>query len=240
MKKIGIICALRSEATCLGPGNISPGQPVYLDEHCLLQLSGMGENNARQAARIFLAEDIDVLVSFGTCAGLQKGIHAGELLIPENVITDKLDKIAFPKDLHKRLQSEIQDCPAPTHFGDLFCSKEVISGPSGKREAQKATRAMAVDMESAYIIDEASAKNIPVLCIKIVVDEYNMEIPPEIMKITDPYGEIRWLSLLATLLRKPGLVPDLIRLGRAFGRASRTMRWIGQNRHQLLNTIQPV
>ena len=57
-----------------------------------------------------------------------------------------------------------------------------------------------------------------------VSDPAHRPLPPAALVALDPAGRVRLGAVLASLLRHPGQIPDLIALARAAGRAGATLR----------------
>ena len=85
MNKLGIICALHSEARCFTSGELPAQQPVELNEKALLILSGMGRERARQAAQKLAEAGADCLVGFGSAGALAPALRAGDLVLAAEV-----------------------------------------------------------------------------------------------------------------------------------------------------------
>ena len=85
MNRIGIVCALHSEARCFISGKLPAQQPVELNENALLILSGMGRERARQAAQKLAEAGADCLAGFGAAGALAPTLRPGDLVLAEEV-----------------------------------------------------------------------------------------------------------------------------------------------------------
>ena len=55
-----------------------------------------------------------------------------------------------------------------------------------------------------------------------------MIIPDIALKISDQYGRVKFRNLLVQMFIHPMQIPKLIALARGYGKAARTMKWIGE------------
>ena len=85
MNRLGIVCALLSEARCFTPRMLPAQQPVELNENTLLILSGMGRERARQAAQKLVEAGADRLAGFGTAGALAPALRPGDLVLAQEV-----------------------------------------------------------------------------------------------------------------------------------------------------------
>jgi hypothetical protein len=90
---------------------------------------------------------------------------------------------------------------------------------AARAELQRRHRADAVDMESAAAGVAWTAAGVPWLCLRAISDAADAELPPEVLTLTDEDGRPRALAALRYVLRHPGRLPALVRLGRDTGRA---------------------
>jgi adenosylhomocysteine nucleosidase len=95
--------------------------------------------------------------------------------------------------------------------------------PSEKAALFKEYGAIAVDMESAAVARAALDAKVPFAAIRAVTDPAQMKIPPTVIESIDEFGRFRPLHLLQSLVRHPGDLLLLVRLGRNFHAARRTL-----------------
>ena len=234
MSKIGIVTALRSEARFLSRDNIQPLTPVEVNEHILLVLSGMGPTNVQSAIDTLIAQNVDALISFGTAGALHEEAKSGDLIIPENIITHDSQSQNISSAWRDSVLGNLEGSPLKIFRNDIYTSESVISAVTEKHESNKITSAIAVDMESALIVNTAKNLNLSCLVLRVVVDEVDTVIPEKVLECTDIYGDVAYTRLLMSIFGQPGLILDLLKLGSAFKRASETMQWLGKHPEQLI------
>jgi nucleoside phosphorylase len=94
----------------------------------------------------------------------------------------------------------------------IYCSGEAVTTPSEKASLFQETGARAVDMETGKLLDWAKSVNVRGVAIRAISDVADEAIDPAVMGTVDPFGRMRVGSVMGTLLRRPGLIPGLMRL----------------------------
>ncbi len=234
MTKIGIITALKAEASCLTGKKPTPGIALDLNQQLVLTLSGMGEDNVGRAIESLLAKNVGALISFGTAGALDGNIKSGDIIVPENIISTIGHKQNISSSWHKKVIQNLDNCPATVHTGDMVTSATIIEKAADKQVLRESSDAIAVDMESALITNAAREHKLQSLVIRVAVDEADMTIPYRVIKCTDAYGQVALPTLLASIFRQPSLIRELLKLASAFKASNQTMQWIGQHAEQVL------
>ena len=125
--------------------------------------------------------------------------------------------------------NKLVDCPCDIYLGQLADSIRVLTTAQDKTDTAASVKAaIAVDMESAAIAEVANRHEKPCIVIRVISDSSGMTIPDIALRISDVYGQVRFWNLLVQLLTHPLQIPRLIALSRGYGKAARTMKWIGQ------------
>ncbi len=97
----------------------------------------------------------------------------------------------------------------PFHLGNIHTSHTIVATTRHKAELFQQTGALAVDMENAIVKQAAEHAGVPFVGIRAICDTADQNIDPQILRLVDPLGRPRTAPLLATLLRKPQLLPHL-------------------------------
>lgn len=231
MKKLGIIAALPSEASCLDGHPFSarsfPTKKIIKIVHNLLIVSGIGSNNATAAAEELIKNGAQALISWGTAGGLSPNLKSGDVLIPDSVQTTDQKSYKTDSAWRRKIIDKIS-FDLKVHNGLLIQTNDVIKNPNQRYQLHKITNAIAVDMESGAIAKVAGQNNIPFLIIRTIVDPYNESIPNSALSNIDQFGRAKILPLIGNLLRKPTDIPKLITLGSHFNQARKTLQHISQ------------
>ena len=217
MTKIGIVTALRAEASCLTINKLDPAEPHHLNEQILLLLSGMGSLRVNNAITSLLSHGVEGLVSFGTAGALSGDVKSGDIIVPDKIIDTNGNAQALSSAWRDKALQQLSACPATVHAGDIACTDCVIASVADKHALHENTAAIAVDMESALITTAAHSHGLPALVIRIIVDEANMTIPRRILANTNAYGQVAIPALLGSILLQPMLIRAL--------KSTRVRRW---------------
>lgn len=111
--------------------------------------------------------------------------------------------------------------------GPLLTVDEVVTDPAAKAECWRTRGALAVDMESAHVLEWARRTGIPAVTVRAVADGPEEEVPPTLFQVVGADGRTRpWVA--ARLLARPSLIGPAWRLGRrsrlALGSLARFLR----------------
>lgn len=90
----------------------------------------------------------------------------------------------------------------------------IVTTPAEKGRLAAATRAQLVDMESHAFASCAEAAGLRWAIVRGVSDGADETLPAELADFVDARGETRATRVLAAILRRPSLVPALMRIGR--------------------------
>lgn len=176
--------------------------------------TGIGAAHAMQRARsLFAATRPDAALVVGFGGALKSGWETGECVVASEVVKwstqyqfDSIDvaqlkRWASPEHLLERVQAPTEEFPLRP--GRLVSIDNVLSGADEKRQLGAALDAEAVEMESAGVIEAAIPLGIPVLCARVILDEYDFELPFDFGKILNPQGEPRLVKSLIEIGAHP-------------------------------------
>lgn len=179
--------------------------------------SGMGFANAARVAETVIGEmRPDMVVSAGFCGGISPHLQVADVVVAtglvvvadEGVDTVEMDIPAVCRDFVVR-----QTGQGVRLFGGLFCS---TPGIMAKKRLASLLPADApypvVEMESAAIARVAAQSGIPFAAIRSVSDPADEELDFTLDEFCDSRMRIRPHRVLLTILRKPRIIPQLIRL----------------------------
>ncbi len=226
MNRIGIVCALHSEARCFTPRTLPAQQPVELNEKTLLILSGMGREPARRAAQKLVEAGADCLAGFGTAGALAPALRPGDLVLAQEV-SEAGKKYAASAELTASVRERLSRNGVTVQTGTLACAAEPVATVEAKRELFGQTGAIAVDMESAGVLDAARRNSLPAFVLRVIIDAAHVALPDAVLRRVDEFGEVDLPGLALDLARSPGQIPAVIRLACAARRAGRTMKRVG-------------
>ena len=113
------------------------------------------------------------------------------------------------------LPSEIP-LPLSARRGLMYCATEIAANPQQKASLFAQTGAIAVEMENDTVrhwLGLESGAVAPSVAIRAISDRADQSIDPCLLRLVDQFGRARIGSILWTLLRRPTLIPGLVRLG---------------------------
>ncbi len=224
MNKHGILCALHFEARCFTSATLLAQQPVELNDKTLLILSGMGASRTQQAAQRLIAAGVDGLLSFGTAGALQPALRPGDLIVPRQVCTagKKYTVSAAVPTAHLTRHN------VRIHDGLLAGVPEPLVSATAKQALFRQAGAIAVDMESATVLDIAQRHGLAAGVLRVILDAAHITLPAAARRRVDAFGNTDLPGLIGDLLRSPAQIPPLLRLAGASRQARRTMQLAAQ------------
>lgn len=209
---LGIVAALEMECRWIG----AP-EP-------LVELSGVGDARAENAAHRLVDRGARALVSWGVAGGLDPDLAPGTVVLPDAVVhTDGSSQevdLAWRDRLMERVSGQVV-----TSTSSLYHASSVITSPDEKRAVYERVGAGAVDMESAAVAAVASEMGIPFVVVRVVVDAAGVRLPEVALTMCDEGGRLK-KSAWARLIFEPGEWRGMLRLGRANAAAGRSMRMV--------------
>ncbi|MDP1558975.1 MAG: phosphorylase [Nitrosomonas sp.] len=235
MEIVGVITAIRAEASCIISKTLPFNQMAGLGNDSVIWLCGMGHSAAREAATGMQAGGVTALVSFGVAGALDSSLRPGDLVLPQWIHTDgqvQSVDLDWRDRLKQRLPSDLS-----VVGGTLVTSREVLTTQAAKRELAETTGACAVDMESGAIAEVAASAGIPFLAIRAITDPFEFSPPAALLNAVRPDGTVYGLRLLKLLLWQSVSVSTLLRLGKGMRAACGTLSTVARHADKELGGI---
>lgn len=210
---MGMVFALGAEARTAATWQQATG--------ALGHVAGPGEAGAAAAARYLVANGARGLVSWGTSGALTEKLETGQLLLLAS--TGRLGEgrtTACESWLHASAAALSALHPK---IIDACTVRAPLTGAVAKRLLGERSGCAAVDMESAAVADVAAAAGLPFLGVRAVVDPVSLEIPSSAIAGLGIDGTSTPFRVLAALCRRPGELPSVIKLGRHFQQALKSL-----------------
>lgn len=219
MSHLGIITALTSEAACFTSEAVG-SVPLKLGNHASLILSGIGQEAAMAAAEQLLDSGATILISCGMAGALSPALRPGDLLLPARICADSSEYYACDETWRRYLRQLLVTAGTSLHEGDLYSSTTAVADAGYKTTLGEDTGTIAVDMESAAIMEFALSRQVPAVVLRSVIDPADFTLPQYILDGCNRYGEISPLYLLKSLIMNPLRSITLLRLAACHRRAS--------------------
>jgi len=221
----GIVVALPEELSTLTSQKLVKGCCHSLNETTLLCLSGTGPENAAKTANQLISNGANRLVSWGCAAALHESCKPGDLILPDCLVSENSPPIflnsPWLEESRAVLQTINPDCELT---GTLAESVHIVSTAAEKKRVAEHTQAKALDMESYAIAEVAKLHELPCLVVRAIADPASMDLPKAISFAIDQQGEVVLTRLLSYLITHPNEIPSLIRLGKDFSLARKTLQ----------------
>jgi adenosylhomocysteine nucleosidase len=188
----------------------------------LVELSGVGDRRAENAAGRLVERGATALVSWGVAGGLDRDLNPGTVILPDTVIGADGSSHGVDLEWRDRLLERVRG-RVVTSTSPLYHATSVITTADEKRSIYERFGAGAAEMESAAVARVAFANHMPWIAVRVVIDASDQDLPAAILTATGADGRLRMGSVVGLILR-PRLWNPLIALGRAGATAGRSMR----------------
>jgi len=185
----------------------------------LLVESGMGFRNAAAAAEALLGESRpDLLISAGFCGGIAPELRVGDVAVSTGlclVTSGVVQHVPVEVAAAGRNFVARESAAGARVFASLFAGTPSIMA---KREIAPLLPPGApcpvVEMESGAIAIVAAENGVPFMGIRTVSDPADEELGFSLEEFTDSRLRIRPHRVALTILRKPWILPQLVRLAK--------------------------
>lgn len=224
---IAIIVAMPEEfsavANCLGKGTSRSLGKLKARSYCcaehqlLLVESGMGFDNAARAAEAVIREAApELLISAGFCGGIAAELQVGDVVVAKRmVIVSETGLEELPTETPaaalnfavRQSASGVRVCAGTFVGTTVITSKAKLAGM-----LSNGYPCPVVEMESTAIALIAAENRIPLIALRSVSDPAHEELGFSLDEFCDNSLRIRPGRVLLTILRKPCIIPQLVRL----------------------------
>ena len=209
MNRVAIIAAMPGELKPLVRGwrRVPTGQrfthkwvTTFGTYDAIAVCGGMGADAATRAfAQAEKEGPIDGVLSIGWAGALNEGGDPGDFHIPNIVVNAQTGE-------RIKLAAREQDV--------VLVTTAHIAGEVEKRRLAEAYVGAIVDMESATVVRLAQMRRIPVVCMKIITDEIDANLP-DLNPFVNAMGQMEMGRFVVYALTHPRYWLTLMRLGKA-------------------------
>jgi len=222
-KRIAIIGAIKDEIAGIKnqmkieeslrwqTGNAFTG--TWQGREIVLVRSGMGMDRARQALVELAGRfTLERVYSIGYAGALDPALQVGELILADQVVHYQTLK-------NYALGEGLPDSPPDVRRGKLLTVDDVAATPPEKKALKEKYAAVAVDMETFALAEEAQARNLPFVSIRAVTDTAQQELIDCSYLVAED-GDVSKLKASWHILTHPGDLKGMIDLGKNAKRAT--------------------
>jgi len=187
--KIGFVVGLSAEARLLRRTGF------------MVEIGGGFPAGAARAAERLIARNVAALISFGLAGGLNPALRPGAAIIPQAVI-DEGATFQCDIGLLRMLGG------ATGKF--VLSSTRIAESSNEKCQLFDRSLADAIDLESGAVARASASANLPFAVLRAVADPAERDLPPAALIALNSAGNIKFSSVLASVLRQPGQIPALL------------------------------
>jgi adenosylhomocysteine nucleosidase len=165
-----------------------------------LEILPVGIGASQLAARLTGIAPPALVLSAGVCGALAPELSVGALVVPEAVLGPDGRRYATAVVGGAR------------RHGTLLTTERVLEDAAAKSRLWLATGALAVDMESAAILEWAAARGVPGLVVRGVCDPAGRGVPADLARAVHDDGRVRPMRAVTTMLARPRALADAVAL----------------------------
>jgi hypothetical protein len=165
-----------------------------------MDIVAVGIGASQLPARVVRPAPTTVVVSAGVCGALAPELAPGALIVPDSVLGH---------DGQRRATAAIGGI---RRQGTLLTEDHVLEDGAAKSRRWLETGALAVDMESAVILDWAGARGLPGLVVRGVSDPAARGVPADLARVVQDDGRVRPMRALTAMLARPRVIADAVTL----------------------------
>lgn len=166
----------------------------------ILEIVPVGVGARQLPQRLPTAASPSLVISAGVCGALAPALGVGALVVPDTVLGPDGRRYATAAVAGAR------------RAGTLLTTDRVLEDAAAKSRLWLETGALAVDMESAAILDWAAARGLPGLVVRGVSDPAGRGVPADLARAVGDDGRVRTMRAVATMLARPRALADAVAL----------------------------
>ena len=190
--KLGVVTGLRAEAVWIKQAGF------------MVEAGGGMPAGAKLAALRLISQGAEALLSFGLAGGLEPGLRPGTILVPPVIITATGNYECAPQ-LMSFLGGETQ--------GRLLAGANIAATVQEKSALYQHYGAVAIDLESGAVAEIAAQHALPFAVLRATADPAERALPPAALVALKDDGSLDIVRLLGSILRQPGQIRALIKVG---------------------------
>jgi adenosylhomocysteine nucleosidase len=197
----------------------------------ILSETGIGIQRAESSIKTLLNDlHPDVILSLGFGGALYEGLAAGDIVWASRVLflrgrpsggqRAEIPDISLPGS--KRVTDGLVRSPS-FREGCIVTLEHLMTKPEIRESMPDGLSFPVCDMETFVLAKNAVQRQIPFFAARSISDTADQEISREILGLTEESGQIAYGRLGRSVFQKPGLIKELIRLGRNSEKAAKRL-----------------
>jgi adenosylhomocysteine nucleosidase len=180
-----------------------------------LIVAGAGRDSAeRGTARLLVGHRPRWIFSAGFGGALDPELRRGDAVVVREVLHDRGDGSTPDRlEVDFQLADPAGDVPGKRLRSGVVATVDRIARTGAEKKViRERTGADAVDMETFAVARVCADRGVRFLGLRVVSDEADEDLPPEILTIVGPTGVFRFGATMGALWKRPSSVKDLWRL----------------------------
>jgi adenosylhomocysteine nucleosidase len=177
-------------------------------------LTGAGPGPARSVATKMMShrDEINFCISSGLAGGLRPELRVAQIVASRAIFSEpvNVEEITDLIEPSGTLLTFAEESGA-TIVDRFYSAGRVVARSEEKRVWGKA--AAAVEMESFDILSVAAESGTPAVAIRSISDTVDEDLPLDMNRIFSDEGQVSLPRVIGEVVRNPGSVPSLVRLG---------------------------
>jgi hopanoid-associated phosphorylase len=162
----------------------------------------------RASLKAALVRGASGVISFGTAGGLAPDLTTGDFVVASAIVKDQARLFTDP------VWTEILLRKLSARHGEIASVGDPVAHAADKRALRGRTGASAVDMESFIAASVAMEHAVPFVACRTIIDPADRTLPASALAGFRRDGKYDVAAVLRALVRRPGELPDLMRVGR--------------------------
>ncbi|ABB31510.2 nucleoside phosphorylase [Geobacter metallireducens GS-15] len=189
------------------------------NDDIVLVESGMGIDRATAATDALVAAASPVaILSFGFGGAALPGLKVGDLAVGMTSWFAGTEGIVLRRGIDRNLAEKLAEelnriCNGVTR-GEIITSARILKKGDLAHSLPNGISSPILDMETAAVAEAAHRRGIPIVALRAISDDAEEELSFSLDEFTDDDMAIRPRKVLATIARKPWIIPQLLRLAR--------------------------
>jgi nucleoside phosphorylase len=184
----------------------------------------MGPSAAANEFTRYLSRGMVAAVSFGFAGALMPGLRCGTVLLPAAVRFSDGQRIPVDGKWHHAMLAALATNGRDPDVRDIAQVERVLGDSASKNDVADRCSAIAADMESGTLVKLGATHGVPVLVLRVVLDEFGDTIPAMLSAAVSQSGDLRLAEVVIGILRKPSALAPLARLALRRRVAGRSLR----------------
>ena len=184
------------------------------------------KKNSSLATQRVLKKNVDVIISFGLAASINKKVKNGTIIIPQNILSEDGSILATSKKFSKIFSDKIKDFKISNQ--NLLTVSKILNTQSDKQFLlNKFKKKISfIDMESVNIQKRALKRKVPFLVIRVILDDTSFSIPNFLINCIDEEGNLIKNLFVIKILQKPIRILSLIKLFLRYRKSKKVLQKI--------------